>query len=102
MSRDLSAVAEYAVFDETEKKLLSGPERPIVLLRKREGNQVAPLVAPSNGYFGVMMPYTLLHHLLLRDNFTALVMTSGNLSMNRSPTRTKRSWSACWILPISF
>jgi hydrogenase maturation protein HypF len=27
-----------------------------------------------------MLPYTPLHHLLLRDNFTALVMTSGNLS----------------------
>ncbi len=80
MSPDLAAIADYAVFDETEKKLLSGPERPIVLLHKREGNPVAPLVAPTNGYFGVMLPYTPLHHLLLRDNFTALVMTSGNLS----------------------
>jgi hydrogenase maturation protein HypF len=80
MSPELAAVAEYAVFDDTEAKLLSGPERPIVLLRKREGNRIAPLVAPTNGYFGVMLPYTPLHHLLLRDNFTALVMTSGNLS----------------------
>jgi hydrogenase maturation protein HypF len=80
MSPDLAAIAEYAVFDETEKKLLSGPERPIVLLRKREENRIAGLVAPTNGYFGVMLPYTPLHHLLLRGNFTALVMTSGNLS----------------------
>jgi hydrogenase maturation protein HypF len=80
MSPGLGQIAEYALFDETEKKLLSGPERPIVLLGKREGNPVAPLVAPTNGYFGVMLPYTPLHHLLLRDNFTALVMTSGNLS----------------------
>jgi hydrogenase maturation protein HypF len=80
MSPDLAAVAEFTVFDETEKKLLGGPERPIVLLRKREGNRIAGLVAPTNGYFGVMLPYTPLHHLLLRGNFTALVMTSGNLS----------------------
>jgi hydrogenase maturation protein HypF len=80
MSPDLDAVAEYALFDEMERKLLSGPERPIVLLAKRQGNGIAPLVAPSNGYFGVMLPYTPLHHLLLRGNFKALVMTSGNLS----------------------
>ncbi|WP_437179720.1 carbamoyltransferase HypF [Pelotalea chapellei] len=80
MSPDLAAVAGYAVFDEMEKKLLSGVERPIVLLSKREGNRISPLVAPNNGYFGVMLPYTPLHHLLLRDNFNALVMTSGNLS----------------------
>ncbi|MBP1751460.1 MAG: (NiFe) hydrogenase maturation protein HypF [Geobacteraceae bacterium] len=80
MSPALADIAEFAVFDETEKRLLSGPERPIVLLRKREGNHIAPLIAPANGYFGVMLPYTPLHHLLLRDAFPALVMTSGNLS----------------------
>jgi hydrogenase maturation protein HypF len=80
MSPGLAEIAEYAEFDAMELKLLSGPERPIVLLRKREKNPIAPLVAPTNGYFGVMLPYTPLHHLLLRDNFTALVMTSGNLS----------------------
>jgi len=80
MSPSLDEVARYALFDRTEQRLLEGPERPIVLLRKREGNPIAPQVAPANGYFGVMLPYTPLHHLLLRDNFTALVMTSGNLS----------------------
>jgi len=80
MSPTLAEVAEYALFDDMERRLLEGPERPIVLLRKRESNPVAPLVAPANGYFGVMLPYAPLHHLLLRGNFTALVMTSGNLS----------------------
>lgn len=80
MSATLAEVAEYALFDDMERRLLEGPERPIVLLRKRESNPVAPLVAPANGYFGVMLPYAPLHHLLLRGNFTALVMTSGNLS----------------------
>ena len=80
MSPRLTEITAYARFDETEQRLLTGPERPIVLLRKRGQNPIAPLVAPTNGYFGVMLPYTPLHHLLLRDNFLALVMTSGNLS----------------------
>lgn len=80
MSPVLEEVARYAVYDDTEQRLLEGPEHPIVLLRKKAGNPIASLVAPLNGYFGVMLPYTPLHHLLLRGNFIALVMTSGNLS----------------------
>ena len=80
MSPDLEAIASFARFDQMEKRLLSGPERPIVLLPKLEGNPIAPLVAPANGYFGVMLPGAPLHHLLLRNNFTALIMTSGNIS----------------------
>ncbi len=80
MSFDLDDVARYARFDETEARLLSGAERPIVLLRQREEHPLSPLVAPRNRYFGVMLPYTPLHYLLLKDSFTALVMTSGNHS----------------------
>jgi hydrogenase maturation protein HypF len=80
MSPGLAEVARYALSDATEQRLLEGPEHPIVLVRKREGNSIAPSVAPANGYIGVMLPYTPLHHLLLRGNFLALVMTSGNLS----------------------
>lgn len=80
MSPGLDEVGRYALFDDTERRLLEGPEHPIVLLRKRDGNTIDSLVAPLNGYFGVMLPYTPLHHLLLRGNFLALVMTSGNLS----------------------
>ena len=80
MSADLTEVACFARFDRTEQRLLEGVEKPIVLLRKLKENPIAPLVAPANGYFGVMLPSTPLHHLLLRDTFRALVMTSGNLS----------------------
>ena len=55
-------------------------ERPILLLEKRAGHSLAASVAPRNRYFGVMLPYTPLHHLLLEGHFTALVMTSANLS----------------------
>jgi hydrogenase maturation protein HypF len=80
MASDLAQIDSFACCDDNERRLLSGPERPIVLLPKRHCNAIASLVAPANGYFGVMLPSTPLHHLLLRDNFTALVMTSGNQS----------------------
>jgi hydrogenase maturation protein HypF len=39
------------------------------------------MVAPQNGWLGLMLPYTPVHHLLLQEgSFTALVMTSANQS----------------------
>jgi hydrogenase maturation protein HypF len=80
MAFDLSQVSRFAETNEAERRLLTGSERPIVLLRRRAGGSISDLVAPGNHYFGVMLPYTPLHHLLLKDNFLALVMTSANLS----------------------
>ncbi|MGD2269569.1 MAG: carbamoyltransferase HypF [Desulfobacterales bacterium] len=80
MSYNLDRIRRYAEITETEKILLTSIQRPIVLLQKRQPNPISPVVAPRNRYFGVMLPYTPLHYLLLRHDFTALVMTSGNLS----------------------
>ena len=80
MSRDLEQVGGYAELAEGEEALLSGVERPIVLVAKRENSLISSLVAPNNRYLGVMLPYTPLHYLLLEENFAALVMTSANLS----------------------
>jgi hydrogenase maturation protein HypF len=66
--------------DEKERELLLSPRRPIVLIKKRPDADISDLVAPGQKYLGVMLPYTPLHHLLLRDSGTALVMTSGNRS----------------------
>lgn len=68
-----------------EERLLSSPEAPIVLLRRRDGigmdpTIVAPSVAPGNPFLGVMLPYTPLHHILLRELARPVVATSGNLS----------------------
>ncbi|WP_459859757.1 carbamoyltransferase HypF, partial [Desulfuromonas carbonis] len=79
MSASSSAVLDYAEADDAELRLLAGPERPIVLLRQKPGHDIAPQVAPHNRYFGVMLAYTPLHHLLLAS-FPALVMTSANRS----------------------
>ncbi|MEW6671610.1 MAG: carbamoyltransferase HypF [Thermodesulfobacteriota bacterium] len=80
MSRDLSDIAIYARIEAGEEILLRSPQRPIVLLPKRIPNPLARQVAPRNRYFGVMLPYTPLHYLILSCGFTALVMTSGNRS----------------------
>ena len=80
MSPNLESIARYAHVGSKERELLSDMVRPIVLLRKRIPNPLAAQVAPRNRYFGVMLPYTPLHHLLLDGGFAALVMTSGNLS----------------------
>jgi hydrogenase maturation protein HypF len=67
--------------DHAEESLLSSPRRPIVLLRRRATGRIAAAVAPGNPHLGIMLPYTPLHHLVLRELGGApLVMTSGNAS----------------------
>jgi len=63
-----------------EEKLLASPQNPIVLMKWRDNSSVSREVAPNLQYLGVMLPYTPLHHILLRDTQLPLVMTSGNIS----------------------
>lgn len=62
------------------RQLLESPQAPIVLLPKKEPEYLAVNIAPSLADYGVMLPSTPLHHLILRDMNEPLVMTSGNLS----------------------
>ena len=79
MLRDLDAVTRYCEVSRAEAALLTSPQKPIVLLQKRENETLAPSVAPENRRLGVMLPYTPLHCLLLEET-PALVLTSGNVS----------------------
>jgi hydrogenase maturation protein HypF len=64
-----------------EERLLRSPESPIVLLRRRQPTPaVAESVAPKNPCLGVLLPYTPLHHLLMRAINAPVVATSGNIS----------------------
>lgn len=78
MVKDIETASRIAWIDEGERKELLSPQRPIVLVRKKEKNGVAPSVAPGVPNQGIMLPYTPLHHLLMEGPFHALVMTSGN------------------------
>jgi hydrogenase maturation protein HypF len=80
MSYDIDHVRRYAFIEPDEETLLASPQRPIVLLKKKDPNPLSLNVSPRNKNFGVMLPYTPLHYLLLGGCFTALVMTSGNIS----------------------
>ncbi len=80
MARDLAQVRELCRVGPKEEALLSSPARPIVLLERREDDEVAEEVAPRQKTLGVMLAYTPLHHLLLCDAGIPLVMTSGNRS----------------------
>ncbi len=80
MVRDLASAKRLAGISFLEERLLSSPESPIVLLRKREDAPVAEEVAPGNPHLGVMLPTTPLHHLLLHEWDFPVVATSGNVS----------------------
>ncbi|MDZ4655702.1 MAG: carbamoyltransferase HypF [Coriobacteriia bacterium] len=81
MVAGLDDVRSFCRVSNEEAALLSGPSRPIVLLRVREeADALAPSVAPGLAEVGVMLPYTPLHHLLLREIGRPLIMTSGNLA----------------------
>src|SRR5271165_317760 len=81
MVPDLGVAELFGEMDDSVRQLLLSPQRPIVLLRRREKTPISDDVAPFNRYLGVFLPYTPLHHLLFVDGrFLALVMTSANLS----------------------
>ncbi len=80
MVASLDEVCTHCEVNSDEEALLTSHSAPIVLLYRREGSPIAANVAPDNPMLGVMLPYTPLHHILLRDAGVPLVMTSGNLS----------------------
>jgi hydrogenase maturation protein HypF len=81
MALDLDTLSRLIYFvPPSSIDLLLSPQRPIVLLPKREGSPVSYYVSPGMDVEGVFLPYTALHYLLLqevRDRF--LIMTSGNV-----------------------
>ncbi|MEM4795662.1 MAG: carbamoyltransferase HypF [Ignisphaera sp.] len=80
MARDIAVVEKIAIVDQKAIELLQSPQRPIVILPKKEPSPVSELVAPGLSTIGIMLPYTGLQILLLNeipDGF--LVMTSGNI-----------------------
>ncbi len=80
MAPDLDALRSLVEITMAEEDLLTGPERPIVISRRRPGTTIATAVAPRSRDLGVMLPYSPLHHMLLADVGRPLVMTSGNVS----------------------
>lgn len=86
LARSLAELDPLVGLDAAERELLTGPQRPIVLLRRRPGaGALAEAVAPRSADLGVMLPYAPLHHLLLGlpgdpPGPALLVLTSANLA----------------------
>jgi hydrogenase maturation protein HypF len=76
----LAAARQLCEVDETAARLLASGRRPIVLLPRLPGGELAAAVAPGNRQLGLMLPYTPLHHLLLAAVARPMVLTSGNVS----------------------
>ncbi len=92
MVPDLDTAERVVVLGATRRKLLLSAERPIVLAPRREGTGVAASVAPAARELGLMLPYSPLHHVLLRDCAMALVLTSGNVSDEPIAFRDEDAW----------
>lgn len=80
MVRTVEEAARLGAVGPAEALLLTGPERPVVLLERRRDAPIARGVAPDLTTIGVMLAYTPVHHLLLEPMGVPLVMTSGNRS----------------------
>jgi hydrogenase maturation protein HypF len=78
MFPDMESLRRYARVSPLEERLLTSPESPIVLLERLPRSGLAASVAPDNPYAGSMLPYTPLHHLLMRELGFPVVATSGN------------------------
>jgi hydrogenase maturation protein HypF len=66
--------------DEAEARALLDPARPIVLIRKGAQHSLSKALAPGLQVLGAFLPYSPLHHLLLRAFGRPVVATSGNIS----------------------
>jgi len=98
MAADLATAETFCLLEESERALLTGREKPVVLLRRRPDAPLPDSLAPGLDTLGVMLPYTPLHHLLLNGHDPVLmaervppllVMTSGNFSEEPIATRNE-------------
>src|SRR6266496_474745 len=85
MYPSLDAVRMDCEISDLEERLFLSPESPIVLLGRlseirNPQSASCAAVAPRNPNLGVMLPYTPLHHLFMRELDFPVVATSGNLS----------------------
>jgi hydrogenase maturation protein HypF len=88
MFPDVESVKRECEVSELEEKLLKSVQSPIVLLRRNqhtlspfsEEECVSREVAPGNPYLGVMLPYSPLHYILIKELGFPVVATSGNIS----------------------
>ncbi len=78
MVDSIASARRLATISDDEATLLSASMAPIVLLRKRADAKLAASIAPGNDHVGIIVAYSPLHHLLMREVARPIVMTSAN------------------------
>ncbi|GAA9708395.1 carbamoyltransferase HypF [Helicobacter pylori] len=80
MFKDLKSAKQHAFLSALECESLSSASAPILLARKKPDTPLAPNIAKNSPFYGVILPYTPLHALLLDLLDFPIVFTSANFS----------------------
>ncbi|SNR67060.1 carbamoyltransferase HypF [Desulfurobacterium atlanticum] len=80
MFPDIDAIKKVAEVNKLEERALLSIEKPIVILKKKKNFNLAPSIAPDNTTIGAFLPYTPLHHLILKFLKKPIVATSANVT----------------------
>ncbi|GAA7173248.1 carbamoyltransferase HypF [Helicobacter pylori] len=80
MFKDLNTAKQHAFLNALECESLNSPSTPILLAHKKPDTPLAPNIAKNSPFYGVILPYTPLHALLLDLLDFPIVFTSANFS----------------------
>ncbi len=80
MFKDLNTAKQHAFLNALECESLISASSPILLARKKPDTKLAPNIAKNSLFYGVILPYTPLHALLLDLLDFPIVFTSANFS----------------------
>ncbi|GAA7185585.1 carbamoyltransferase HypF [Helicobacter pylori] len=80
MFKDLNTAKQHAFLNTLECESLNSTSAPILLARKKPDTPLAPNIAKNSPFYGVILPYTPLHALLLDLLDFPIVFTSANFS----------------------
>ncbi len=80
MFKDLNTAKQHAFLSALECESLNSTSAPILLARKKPNTPLAPNIAKNSPFYGVILPYTPLHALLLDLLDFPIIFTSANFS----------------------
>ncbi|GAA8376084.1 carbamoyltransferase HypF [Helicobacter pylori] len=80
MFKDLNTAKQHAFLNALECESLNSTSAPILLVRKKPNTPLAPNIAKNSPFYGVILPYTPLHALLLDLLDFPIIFTSANFS----------------------
>lgn len=80
MFKDLNTAKQHAFLNALECESLNSTSAPILLAHKKPNTQLAPNIAKNSPFYGVILPYTPLHALLMDLLDFPIIFTSANFS----------------------